>query len=384
MPRSRVHSTASLQFKNLQARLAELEETLDAIRTGAVDALVVPGPNGEQIFSLKGADQAYRVLVEAMNEGAVTVDAAGVILYGNARFAGMAGIPLERVLGAPLLSLIDPHERKAAAAFLRKARRQRTTFETCLMSGAHSALDVLLSANPLPESEVGALCLVVTDISQRKTAEEAQRQLSKNIIGAQEQERQRVARELHDGVTQLLSSTKHRLHDLEARLPRHLGSFRKTIQQVRLLLERSIAEVRAISRNLRPSELDDLGLIPAIRSLGEEFAERTGLDFIFRPPACPPALPPQAELIIYRIVQEALTNVEKHAAASRVAVRLDAQDKRLQLKIRDNGNGLPVRRQSKPGWGLVNMRERASYVHGKIELESQPGRGTVIKVEIPL
>jgi two-component system NarL family sensor kinase len=167
---------------------------------------------------------------------------------------------------------------------------------------------VLLSGNPLPDVGVSGICVVVTDITQRKKMEQAQRDLSQNIFKVQEKERQRVARELHDGVNHLLSSTKHRLYDIEARL-KGQAPLRRNVMQVRQLVDRTIGEIRSISRNLRPSELDDLGLVAAIRALGAEFSKRTrvGVDFALNEMKHP--LTPQIELTVYRVVQEALANV---------------------------------------------------------------------------
>ena len=131
------HRTAR-QIATLQARLSELQETLDAIRSGAVDALVVAGPEGDQIFTLKGADESYRVLVEAMNEGAVTVDGEGTILYSNTRFAILLKTPLEKVLGVPLPGFIALAERDRFRDFLKYSAQRNATLETTLLAADRS------------------------------------------------------------------------------------------------------------------------------------------------------------------------------------------------------------------------------------------------------
>src|SRR4051812_37014847 len=256
MASAKTNGHAAAELAAVRARLSGLEATLDAIRSGAVDALVVSGPDGEQIFTLKGADQAYRVLVEAMNEGAVTIGSDGTVLYANTRFASMLKTPLEKVLGIPLASFVALRERQSLRGFLETSAEGNATMETTLLAGDGAEISVHLSGNPLPDVGVSGICVVVTDITQRKLVEKAQRDLSQNILEVQEKERQRVARELHDGVNQLLSSTKHRLHDMETRLIGQTTLRRNTVQ-VRKLVEQTIAEIRSISRNLRPSELDD-------------------------------------------------------------------------------------------------------------------------------
>jgi PAS domain S-box-containing protein len=383
MAPAKTNRNAAAELAEAKARLLELEATLDAIRTGAVDALVVSGPDGEQVFTLKGADQAYRVLVEAMNEGAVTVGTDGTVLYANTRFATMLKTPLEKVLGIPISSFIALRERPALRNFLETSAKQNTTTETTLLAADDSEISVHLSGNPLPDVGVSGICVVVTDITQRKVIEKARRDLSHNILEAQEKERQRVARELHDGVNQLLSSTKHRLHSIETRLTGQ-KAIRRNVIQVRDLVERTIGEIRSISRNLRPSELDDLGLTPAIRTLGAEFSKRTRIrvDFALADPTRP--LTSEVELTIYRIVQESLSNVEKHARATRVHLELTQSRGQVGLHVRDNGRGFVEGGTNGSHWGLINMRERASYVNGTIEVQSQPGKGTTIELKVPL
>jgi len=378
------HRTAR-QIATLQARLSELQETLDAIRSGAVDALVVAGPEGDQIFTLKGADESYRVLVEAMNEGAVTVDGEGTILYSNTRFAMLLKTPLEKVLGVPLPGFIALAERDRFRDFLKHSAQRNATLETTLLAADGSEYTVLISANPLTVSDLAGICIVVTDITDRKIMEKAQRDLAKNIIEAQENERQRVARELHDGVNQLLSSTTHRLHDLEDRLVGQHRPLRRNLIETRQLVERTITEIRAISRNLRPSELDDLGLLPAMRVLGTEFRTRNRIRANFRLGDPVPALPPLIELTIYRITQEALGNVEKHSRATAVEVRLAFSPTAAVLRVKDDGCGFAGQApQNGSHWGLINMRERASHVNGRLQVRSQAGRGTEIELTIPL
>jgi PAS domain S-box-containing protein len=145
-----------------------------------------------------------------MNEGAVTVDGEGTILYSNTRFAILLKTPLEKVLGVPLPGFIALAERDRFRDFLKHSAQRNATLETTLLAADGSEYTVLISANPLTVSDLAGICIVVTDITDRKIMEKAQRDLAKNIIEAQENERQRVARELHDGVNQLLSSTKHR------------------------------------------------------------------------------------------------------------------------------------------------------------------------------
>jgi two-component system NarL family sensor kinase len=227
------------------------------------------------------------------------------------------------------------------------------------------------------------------DITERKRSEEALRDHSKRIIEAQENERRRVSRELHDSVNQILASAKFRVESLHEQISRRNTRLRREVQKTRDLLHRVMMEVRRISRNLRPSELDDLGLIAAVRNLADEFSERTGIAIRLRLPKTDPALTPEVELTLYRIIQEALNNVEKHSRASRVKIGIDRNDSSITAVIEDNGKGLAQTKLSRGrhrngGLGLLDMRERSSFLHGTLEISAGSPRGTVVEVCIPL
>ena len=258
----------------------------------------------------------------------------------------------------------------------------------CIKEGAD---DYILKASlkRLPSSVLNALRKKAAE--REKAAVEAKlRELPRLIFQAQEAERRRVARELHDSVNQLLSSVKFRIQSVEARIPREAdGVLHDEVEKTRALLERAMMEVRRISRNLRPSELDDLGLAPALRSLCAEFGERSGTVVELSCPDSLEKLPAEIELSAYRIAQEALTNVEKHADAHRVAVELTCDNVCLRLNLRDDGCGFdqttpaPVAGKN-GGMGLMDIEERVRLVGGTCTIKSAPAAGTQVAVELPL
>src|ERR1051325_5395481 len=266
------------KLSELQYRLMEAEDTLSAIRNGAVDALVVRTPRGEQLFTLKGADQTYRALVEGMNEGALTLR-RGIISYCNNRFAEMSGTPMELVFGASVYDYIIAPSLPTLVKRLEKGTASRGVLEGHLRSAKGGSIPVRLSASRFDSEGVGMVSLVLTDTTAQIEAQKASKELSRKIINAQEQERQRVARDLHDSVNQLLATAKYRLGSLASR-QNNPGEARN-LQRIRNVIEKALGEVRSISRNLRPSELDDLGLIAALRSLIGEFRERSGISARF-------------------------------------------------------------------------------------------------------
>jgi two-component system sensor histidine kinase UhpB len=216
---------------------------------------------------------------------------------------------------------------------------------------------------------LGTLFLVLGDERRAMATRNAQlEQMTRQLLRAQEDERRRISRELHDQAGQVLTAVKIEL-DLEGK------------REASALVGKALAEVRDLSHVLRPTDLDDLGLLPALRALVEDFSRRTrtqaALDV--REPIAP--LGAETKVMIYRVVQEALTNVARHAEAGHVYVALEAEAGEVRLAIQDDGRGIagnPV-----PHLGLLGMRERVTDLGGDISFESQPQRGFRIQVRVP-
>ncbi len=229
------------------------------------------------------------------------------------------------------------------------------------------------------------------EIVERKKAEEALRELPGKIIEAQEGERQRVSMELHDSVNQLLASIRFRVQYIMAALPPE-GALFDAASKTNEHLKHALDEVRRISRNLRPSELDDFGLNSATISAAKDFRERnTGVRLDMELTDLPERLPRDIELVVYRIVQEALTNIEKHSKASNVKISLGCNEPSLHLEICDNGRGFNSKLSTSRGHsnnatgiGLSSIQQRAASVGGKCSIWSAPEQGTIIRIEIPI
>ncbi len=215
------------------------------------------------------------------------------------------------------------------------------------------------------------------------------RKLSELIIEAQEAERRRIARELHDSVNQMLSSVIFRFGMIEAQILGLNDELKDELSRAKGLLTRGLDEIHRISDALRPSELDALGLVPAVRSLCDDFQRKTLLEVKFESRLGPKRLADTVELTLYRIIQEALSNIEKHAGASEALLQLSADGKHIHLSIRDNGRGMEstsmrLKTTRKMGMGLLNMRERTAYLGGTFLIRSPEGKGTEICARIPL
>ncbi|MGH7940638.1 MAG: PAS domain S-box protein [Limisphaerales bacterium] len=230
----------------------------------------------------------------------------------------------------------------------------------------------------------------IRDITQRKHAEEELRSLPQRIIKAQEVERSRVARELHDGVNQIIASVKMRIRSARESLPPVQAATREILGRCDKLLTDALDENRRIAHNLHPADLNNLGFAAACANLCKEFQSRANLKVncavALRPNH---RLPPGIELTLFRIVQEAINNIEKYARAETVTLRVGLHNGSIRLKIQDDGRGFDVKktqsgkRERGHGLGLPNMRERALSLGGTCEIVSTPRRGTTITVQIP-
>jgi len=224
---------------------------------------------------------------------------------------------------------------------------------------------------------------VTIDITKRRQAEEAARELSGRLINAQEEERSRLARELHDDVTQRLALLAIDAGRGERNLPSAAGG--TAMRAMRESLIRLSEDVHALAYRLHPSILEDLGLIEALKTECERFGRVASIPVDLKAQEVPDPLPHAVALCLYRIAQEALRNVGRHARASAVQVSLRRLDGGVQLAVRDNGAGFdPAQQRDRPSLGHASMRQRVYQLNGELEVESAPGHGTTVLAWVPL
>jgi len=379
------------ELARLRIRLADAEETLRAIRAGEVDSVVVAGKLGPQVFTLVGAEHAYRVLIESMNEGALTLTADKTILYANQCFARMVKCPLEQVTGSSFRRFLSVEDRATLRPLINRAGQSGSKIQVQLKVGDGSQLSVQISIRRLAKNGFSRapIGLVVTDMTEARRTEELLRALTQRVVQVQEVERGRVALELHDNITQLLCAILFRSQALADNLVARDGPAKREALKLRKMLGHAAEEVERITRNLRPGVLDQLGLAAVLRSTSTEFADRTGLPVKLACVELTTRLPADTELTLYRILQEALKNVEQHAHAHHVTIALTQQGAFVQLTIHDDGIGFnvarhPSRQKGQRGLGLLSMSERASYVGGILNVKSVRHAGTRIEASIPL
>ena len=216
----------------------------------------------------------------------------------------------------------------------------------------------------------GTMFLVLSEGRDALAARSAQlEQLTRLLLRTQEEERRRLARELHDEAGQILTAAKIEL-DLDGRT------------QAGMLVGRAINQIRDVSHLLRPSELDDLGLLPALRGLVEDFGRRSRITARLEAPDQVPGCPAELEVALYRVVQEALTNVARHSGARTVEVVLRADDGLVRLTVADDGTGAPG--EPTPHLGLLGIRERVAALAGRLEITTASGAGFRLDATIPL
>lgn len=261
-----------------------------------------------------------------------------------------------------------------------------------LRTELHSVfLDILqakdrAAGNGIPLARVYQILPTVTTAAKLLAQDESLRQLNGWLLGAIEEERSRLARELHDDLNQHIAWLQLKVSSLQtgaAATPEAQEAERRLLANG---LDELSAKISGISRRLHPAILRDLGLEAAIRSYVAEFADLEGVKAAFRAKDVPRGIPEAVGINVYRILQEALHNVSKHANAARVLVTLSGSQRRgLRLSVRDNGAGIKARLpKDRRGLGMISMEERARLVHGSLTVRSKQGQGTQIIVQVPL
>ena len=269
-------------------------------------------------------------------------------------------------------------------ALLKLALTPMTRLRETMMQA--QAGDLTLQA-PVTGHDPDADQLATTFNAMLQALDDLSKSRARHILHAQEEERKRIARELHDETSQALTSLLISLALLEESVTDPTGSER--IRETRTLAHQTLRAVRNMSLDLRPSALDDLGLLPALRWYVKEYQQKCGIEVEFTVSGLKERLPPEVETAFYRMIQESLTNTAKHARAEHVWVTLMEDGLLLRATIRDDGRGFDAsgmmrRHWQERGLGLAGMQERAALLDGAVEIESEPGAGTLITVTIPL
>ena len=273
-------------------------------------------------------------------------------------------------------------QRKLDAAMAEFRRSGQRTLSVALALGLIASLVSIIRVSRL-ESRA--------DEQHRKTeqAEQELRRLSRALVRAQEDERRSLSRELHDEVGQTITALRVELGNLEKLRSAPGDEFRRHLEDAKELAAGTLRSVRDIAMGLRPSVLDDLGVGPGLEWQGREFSRRTGIPVEVVIEGLPSEVPDNHRTCVYRVVQEALTNIARHAEAHNIRIALHTQAGRMYLTVQDDGRGVPEeirerRGEASSGLGLVGIEERVRELGGSLAILSQQGKGTLLKISIPL
>jgi signal transduction histidine kinase len=335
----------------------------------------------------------YFVLLDAMADGAVLLTADGAILFANRSFVSMAGASLETLRGSPIQQIASPADRAALEDFLREGHLDRTAREFCLMPATRPAVAVAITLSALPDDaslpgtggEANLLLAIVTDLTRSNAAEATRRGLMTQLISAEADERRRVARELHDETGQSLTALLVGLRAIAEMSER--PEVREAAMRLRDVAAQTIDDVGRLARGLHPAVLDDKGLGAAARRYAADYVRLYGTPIAFTGGTVDSSrLPPLTAGTMYRIIQETLTNIARHADATKITLKLKRSSSALELTVSDDGVGFDVRsaNANPKGLGLRGMNERVELLGGTLRIESRPGGGTEIHARLPL
>ena len=338
-------------------------------------------------------------IVESAMDAIISVDESQRIVLYNAAAERLFRWPRAAVLGQPLEILVPERFRAVHHGHIERFGRTGVTSRrmgeprvlyALRADGGEFPIEASISQHR--EGERKVFTVILRDVTERVQGEEALRQSKEELrelaLTAQtvrEQEKSRVARELHDELAQALTALKMDIGWVREHVPRGDGPLSGKLADIETLLDGTVAATRRISADLRPLMLDDLGLVPAVEWLVQKFTERNGIPCELSIGVDDLQLEDPQASTVFRILQESLTNAARHAQASRVEVTIDRSDGVLALTVRDDGRGFSLQQPRKPGsYGLMGLRERAYLLGGEVSIASEPDRGTTIEVRIPL
>lgn len=345
--------------------------------------------------SLRLSEERYRTIFETTGNATIIAREDTVISLANSEFEKLSGFPRKEIEGNRSLQDFVVAEDLPRMEGYHRARMQDPdsaprNYDFRFRDRAGRIKDVSATATIIPGTKMSVVSLL--DITERKHAEEhlklsreRLRNLHKHTQDLREQERSRVAREIHDELGQVLTALKMDLSFLNHRLPKDQTSLHAKVMSMTRSIDASIDSVRRIIMDLRPGLLDHLGLVPAIEWQAGEFQKRTGISCTLNIPAQEIHLDREISTSIFRIFQEALTNIARHAQATGVDISLCLADDRLTLSIHDNGRGITKNQIDNPkSFGLMGMRERTLFCNGTFDIFTEVSGGTTVVVDIPL
>jgi two-component system sensor histidine kinase UhpB len=348
----------------------------------SVSKIAAAEPLAQAQAALAASEARYRALVQAFSEAVWSYGAVSGFEPGVKWWCELTGQSPDEAANEGWFHAIHPDDRARA---LEVWHRSLTTGELFSIEYRVRTADgnyrhLLVRGVPVGDPADHGWVGTFTDITDRKRAEEENRESGRRLLELQEQERRFLAAELHDSIGQCLAGLNYQL-DLAARD----GAAAEPLAKARALVAEITNQVRELSHRLRPAALDHLGLEAALRWLAEQLHQQTGVSVQLRANGLDQPLPPVVEAAAFRIIQESLTNVARHSGSNAAEVVVDREPAALEVRVRDRGRGFdPARIDPRASRGITGMRDRVHWLSGTLEIDSGAGRGTRVVARIPI
>jgi len=370
-------------------RQQQAVRSLERSRREVIASLAMVRSQQEQ---LQASEERYRTLFENAGEAVAVCSPDGGVVSANKACELLTGYDRDSLIGTSIYRLFPEEDTEVVRAILSEGLEGRTVAgrEGLRLTGKDGTEAIVrLAVSPLAHGDqIAGLQIIALDVTDEVRLRRNMEYYITQVTRAQEDERLRVSRELHDETAQelvVLSRDIATLLEEDDNIPRRLA---ERLQKLRETADSALEGVRRFSRDLRPSILDDLGLVPALEWLLESLERQYPIATSISITGSQARLAPEKELIIFRIAQEALANVRRHADATAVDVSVDIDESGLTLLVTDNGRGFVMPERAGDlaqlgKLGIVGMRERARLVGGTLIVQSEPGRGTTVSLHVP-
>ena len=343
----------------------------------------------------KLTEQNYRYLFENASDAIWVHDLKGNVTTANKAFEKLTGYTPEEFVGTDIMRLCVSEEclkvaREVQQRLLNGEDIEQPYEQRLLRKDGTARIMKVATSLITINGEVKGFQHIARDVTEERQVQENMRFYIEQITRAQEDERKRIARELHDNVAQTLLLLIQRLATITSRArPKLSSSLKENLEDLRFKTIEALEDLRHFAQDLRPPILDDFGLIPALEWVTEELVKNYGIDAHVEVIGIEQSLPDEVQLLLFRMAQEALRNVWKHSEASRAWVTVEFGDDKNVLTVKDNGKGFKLPERvgdiaSRGKLGLIGMQERARLIGGSLRLQSEPGKGTTVTVEVPI
>ncbi|MDP4262385.1 MAG: PAS domain S-box protein [Bacteroidota bacterium] len=375
----------------LKNRGGELMEVVLILRD------ITESKNAEEV--LRNSEEKRRLIMNAALDAIVSIDTQGIITFWNPQSEKIFGWKEKEIKGELFTETIIPVKyrdryKKGMTHYLQTGETPvlNKLIEITMINRDGREFPAEFSIIPVEQGDEKSFCAFIRDISERKEAEkklkqshEELRQLASHLQDIRENERATMAREVHDELGQQITCIKMDVSWLIKRIRTEDPAEQEKIKEIPQLLDHAAMSIRKIATELRPSILDDFGLVDALDWQSREFEKRSGITIQFQSAVPAVSIAPNITTALFRIFQESLTNVARHAAATIINVMIELRDNQFILTIRDNGKGFDITGISdKKTLGLLGMKERTEMIGGEYKISSVPGEGTAVTVVVPL